>query len=198
MTVDVRKATLPKLVDMARDVRRDVAARFGHLTEAQLNWKPTPQDWSVGQCFDHILTSNDLYFDTFDAVLRGTKETRFLERVPVLPGLYGRFLIEALRPAAARKMPTSPNFYPTQSAVDPGIIDRFLAQQDHLMATLEALARADVDLGRVTMTSPASSVVTYSVLDGCRIIVIHEQHHIGQIQRLLDWPAFPRAQAALP
>lgn len=191
MPIDVRKATLPELADMARDVRRDVAARFGGLTETQLNWKPTPNDWSVGQCFDHILTSNALYFDTFEAALGGTKATRLLERVPVLPSLYSRFLIEALRPEAARKMPTTPNFYPTQSAVDPTIIDRFLAQQDRLITTFEALTQ--VDAARITMTSPAASVVTYSVLDGCRIIVVHEQHHIGQIQRLLDWPAFPRA-----
>ena len=191
MPIDVRKATLPQLVEMARDVGREVAARFGGLTAAQLNWKPTPNDWSVGQCFDHIITSNGLYFDTFEAVLRGTKATRFLERVPVLPSLYSRFLIETLRPEAARKMPTTPNFYPTQSAVDPSIIDGFLAQQDRLIAAFEALTR--VDVARITMTSPASSVVTYSVLDGCRIIIVHEQHHIGQIQRLLDWPAFPRA-----
>lgn len=191
MAIDVRKATLPQLAAMARDVGHEVAGRFGGLSAAQLNWKPTPKDWSVGQCFDHILTSNAAYVVTFEAVLRGEKRTRLLERVPILPGLSGRVLIEALRPEAARKVPTTPNLYPTQSAVDPGIIDRFLWQQDQIIALMEGLTR--VDTGRITMTSPVSSVVTYSVLDGCRIIVVHEQHHIGQIQRLLDWPAFPRA-----
>ena len=65
-----------------------------HLTPSQLNWKPSPERWSVAQCFDHLLTSNKGYFPIIDNVLAGHKRT-FWQSMPVLPGLMGKLLIKS-------------------------------------------------------------------------------------------------------
>ncbi len=47
---------------------------------------------------------------------------------------------------------------------------------------------------RAIMTSPFISVVTYSVLDGCRLVLAHDRRHIEQARRMVGLPAFPCAR----
>src|SRR4030095_3234946 len=94
-------------------VSEDVNASFGKLTAEQLNWKPSPESWSVGQCLDHLITTNRSYFRGFDEVINGSKVTRFMERLPVLPRLFGNLLVKSLDPDAARKLKAPPAFQPS-------------------------------------------------------------------------------------
>jgi len=43
---------------------------------------------------------------------------------------------------------------------------------------------------RVIMTSPFVSFITYSVLDGARLILAHDHRHIQQADRVLQLPGF--------
>jgi hypothetical protein len=52
-------------------------------------------------------------------------------------------------------------------------------------------ASRDLDLERITITSPVHAVVTYSLQDACRIIVVHEQNHFVQATRVMESPGFP-------
>ncbi len=36
-----------------------------------------------------------------------------------------------------------------------------------------------------------SRLVTYSLMDAYRIIVVHEQNHFVQAKRVMEWPGFP-------
>jgi hypothetical protein len=37
------------------------AALATELTLDQLNWKPVPGQWSVGQCLEHLAVTNEIY-----------------------------------------------------------------------------------------------------------------------------------------
>ena len=43
------------------------------------------------------------------------------------------------------------------------------------------------------MTSPFLGIVTYSVLDGWRLIVAHERRHVAQAKRVMGSAGFPGA-----
>ena len=58
---------------------------FGGLNGTQLNWKPNPDKWSVGQCLDHLIVSNSQYFPIFDEILSGKKTARFGKKYPCCP-----------------------------------------------------------------------------------------------------------------
>ncbi len=47
------------------------------------------------------------------------------------------------------------------------------------------------DARRIIMVSPFVSFITYSVLDGCRLIVAHERRHFEQARRVTREPEFP-------
>jgi hypothetical protein len=180
---------LGELIESIRTIAVDVRSSFGELSATQLNWKPSAERWSVAQCFDHLITSNQGYLPIIEQVRGGTKKTRFLERLPVLPGLAGKLLIKSLDPASTRKLKAPKNFQPAQSNISASVIDDFVAQQDKIVEGMKSTSH--LELEQIVITSPAASFVTYSLLDAYRIIVVHEQRHFQQAQRVTAEPTFP-------
>ena len=182
---------LDELIRDAGTIVENARASFGSLSSTQLNWKPSAERWSIAQCFDHLINTNKGYFPVIESVRTGTKKTTFWERLPVLPGLVGRLLIKSLDPASTRKIKAPKRFEPAQSNISPSIIDDFAAQQDKIIAGMNATSH--LDLEKIVITSPAVSagVVTYSLMDAYRIIVVHELRHFQQAQRVMGESAFP-------
>ena len=69
---------LSALVFAANAITDETLAGFGDLTAQQLNWKPSADQWSVAQCFDHLVTANESFFPIFERVLSG--EDRNMKR----------------------------------------------------------------------------------------------------------------------
>ena len=182
---------LDTLIENARTIAEDARSSFGGLSAAQLNWKPSAERWSIAQCFDHLITSHSGYLPIIESVRSGTKKTRILERLPVLPGLAGKLLIKSLDPASTRKIKAPKNFEPAESNISASVIDDFVAQQDKIIEGMKSTR--DLVLERIVITSPAVSVVTYSLMDAYRIIVVHEQRHLQQAKRVAAEPGFVAA-----
>jgi hypothetical protein len=180
---------LDNLVSEVRMITDDARASFGKLSAEQLNWKPKAERWSVAQCFDHLLTSNKGYLPIIESVRSGQRKTRFLERLPVLPGLAGKLLIKSLDPASTRKIKAPKNFEPAESNISPSVIDDFAAQQEQVIEGMRSTGH--LDLEKIVITSPAVSAVTYSLMDAYRIIVVHEQRHLQQAKRVTAEHGFP-------
>ena len=81
---------LSALVSEAKKIAQDTHAVFAHLSGRQLNWKPGADQWSIAQCFDHLMTANGAYFPIFDKVLSGEKENTFWESLHVAACLLGK------------------------------------------------------------------------------------------------------------
>lgn len=182
------QAELPELIAEANLVATRAKSEFGNLTTSQLNWKPSEDRWSVGQCFDHLLNSNKGYLPAIDGVLAGKKRT-LLERLPVLPGLAGKLLIKSLDPASTRKVKAPKNFEPAQSNISGTVIDDFVDQQRRIVEKMKATEH--LDLEKIIITSPAVAAVTYSLMDAYRVIVVHEHRHFQQAKRVTEESGFP-------
>jgi hypothetical protein len=186
--MNAQKADLANLIAAANKIANEAKSTFGHLSPVQLNWKPSSDRWSVAQCFDHLLTSNEGYLPIVDSVLAGRKQT-FWERMPVLPGLAGKLLIKSLDPANTRKIKAPKRFEPSQSDIKSSVIADFVDQQGRLVEKMKSTEH--LDLEKVVITSPALAAITYSLMDAYRIIVVHEQRHFQQAQRVMEESAFP-------
>jgi len=182
------KSDLSALITQVGAIATDTKNVFGQLTVAQLNWKPSAERWSVAQCFDHLLNSNKGYFPMVDSVLAGQKRT-IMQRVPLLPGLWGSLLIKSLDPSSTRKLKAPKSFQPAQSDITGAVIDDFVDQQVRIAEKMKATEH--LDLERIIITSPALSLVTYSLMDAYRIIVVHEQRHFQQAKRITEETGFP-------
>src|SRR5687767_5393610 len=104
--------------------------------------------------------------------------------------MWGQMLIKSVSPDGTRMQKAPKILAPTNSAVDAGIIPRFIDQQERVVSYLNTITAVDAD--KVIITSPVVRVITYSLLDACRVIVAHEQRHIAQARRVAQLPEFPK------
>ena len=181
--------SLDSLINQADTIAGDADKVFGGLSKEQLNWKPGAERWSVAQCFDHLITTNSGYLPIIDDVLKGQKKSSVWQKLPFFPGIWGKLLIKSLDPAQTRKIKAPKRFQPAQSDVSGSIIHDFAAQQRQLIEKMKATE--NLDLERIVITSPAASLVTYSLMDAYRIIVVHERRHFQQAQRVTEETGFP-------
>src|SRR6185369_14541993 len=186
--MDYLTAKLLALITEANNIAAEAKSTFGRLTPTQLNWKPSAERWSVAQCFDHLLTSNKDYFPRIDGVIAGIKPT-FWQRMPVLPGLAAKLLIKSLDPNSTRKIKAPQKFQPAQSDISPSVIEDFVDQQARMVEKMKSTEH--LDLEKIVITSPVAAVVTYSLMDAYRIIVVHEARHFQQAKRVTEESAFP-------
>ncbi len=173
-------------------VADDARKAFGNLSTEQINWKPSAESWSVGQCFDHLITVNSLYFPLFERLEKGLFSPSVWEKYSPLSGFFGRFLIKSLSPENQKKMKTTAKAMPSNSEIDGRIIDLFGDHQKELIGRLQKIP-GDVDSSKTIITSPLAKFVTYSLRDTFTIITVHERRHFGQAKRVTDTEGFPSA-----
>jgi hypothetical protein len=189
MTYDLRDSDLSTVLAEGRLVAEETNRAFGQLSAEQINWKLSATEWSIGQCFDHLIVSNRPFFTIVEEVRQGSRRRRVWERMPLLPRVFGGVLIRTLRADSGRKVKARAAFYPSSSHLAPGIVADFLEQQQRLLCLMESTRGLALDT--ITITSPVVPLITYSLMDAYRIIVVHEQNHFVQARRVLESPGFP-------
>src|SRR5262245_44630456 len=189
MNYNLQGSDLPTVLSEGRLLADETKRAFSCLSAEQINWKPSAGEWSIGQCFDHLILSNRPYFQIFEEILGGRRRQGVWERMPMLPRFFGRLLIKMLRPDSGRKAKARPALSASTGPIAPGIISSFLEQQGRLLHLMEATRGLDFD--GITITSPVIRFVTYSLMDAYRIIVVHEQNHFVQARQVMRAPGFP-------
>jgi hypothetical protein len=186
--MDYTTLTLADIRTALEGAARDAAESFGNLDARQINWRPDTTRWSVAQCLEHLLRANRLMLAAAEDALNARAPRSLWQRLPVWPGLLGRMLIRSQAPEATRKFTAPSTAQPAASDIAADIIQRFVEQH---RAMVEWVGELDEGAARTIMTSPFIRVVTYSVLDGCRVIVAHDHRHLQQARRVTQAPGFP-------
>jgi len=173
-------------------VARDADDTFGRLTVRQLNWRPAADRWSVAQCFQHLVTANDLMIKSAKDALERPQKSLW-QRVPLLPAAMGWAMIRSQAPGAKGKYTAPTKAQPTTSDVPGDIIPRFVDQHRDVAEWLQRLD--ETRLRRVVMVSPFVSAIAYSVLDGLRLLFAHDRRHFEQARRVTQAAGFPGSPA---
>ena len=173
------------------ETAREAQAVFGGLDAGQLNWRQDETRWSVAQCFEHLLAANRLMMQAADEALLGKRPPTFWQRLPGVPGILGRALIRSQAPTAARRFKAPATSRPAASDIAPDVIQRFVDQ--HRDAVARAASLDERRAAKAIMTSPFARVITYSVLDGWRLMFAHDRRHFEQARRVMTLPKFPGA-----
>jgi hypothetical protein len=113
------------------------------------------------------------------------------QRLPVLPGVLGRMMVRSQAPGAGGKFTAPSKARPAPSDIGADIIQRFVEQHRSAVARVQALDERNA--ARVIMTSPFIRVVTYSVLDGWRLVFAHDRRHFEQARGVTLLPGFPKS-----
>jgi DinB superfamily len=181
---------LAEIVGQLGAIADDARKVFGGLTAEQVNWKPSPEQWSVGQCFDHLIKTNERFAALLEEIGRGARRSGAWERWSPLSGFFGKMVLKAVAPEAKRKFKAPRSTQPSASEVDARIVEKFVAHQGRLANLMKATE--GVDLRKTKVASPIAGFVTYSLLDAYRITTAHERRHFEQARRVTEAAGFPR------
>src|SRR6185295_11944976 len=124
---------VPKLIDEAHAIAKDAQKNFGRLSKEQLNWKPNADQWSVAQCFEHLIVINSSYFPRMEKIANGEYKPSLQERLPLLPRFFGSMIHKVVQPQAKRKFKADARFQPANSAIGGDIIAKFKAHQEDVI-----------------------------------------------------------------
>lgn len=164
-----------------QEITREYRAAFGGLSAEQLNWKPSPDIWSVGQGIDHVMVTNATYFPALEALRSGTYRPHFNARFAFLAGFFGKMILGSVQPEAKRKQKTFPPFEPSQSTVQTDILAKFEVHQARLA---REIADSQGLLERV-VSSPANRAIVLRVDKVFDILIAHERRHLQQAKSVV-------------
>ena len=188
MAIAVSGNELADLLGELQAIAADAEKTFGRLTGDQLNWKPDAEQWSIGECFDHLITANRSYYPAIEKAIAGDRGRTFWERLPLLPGFFGKVLLKSVQPDAGRKLKAPSVFKPASSRISGSLIRDFVAHQGELIGLISRTS--GLDPGKIIITSPVAAFITYSLMDAYRVLVAHEKRHFLQAKRVMDTGGF--------
>lgn len=150
------------------------------LTPEQLNWKPSPGEWSVGQCLDHLCVANDVYIPAMTTALEGQPAGTAAE---ITPGFFGRWFIRNyIEPSDKSKRSPAPKKIAPASQVLPAVVERFAAGNKKARDLVRSAAKHDVN--RVRFKNPFINGVRFTVGTGLEILTRHQRRHLLQAERV--------------
>lgn len=179
---------LHNIIDELTEIGQKAEFTFGDLTPEQINWKPSAESWSIGQCFEHLIKSNELYFADFERIAKGDRKNSFLENFSPFSRFFGKFIANSLK-KDSQKVKTIPDAVPP-SKIEADIIEKFAKHQAELIEKIGQMKNADWNKTR--LTSPFLKVATYNLNDTFQIIIEHERRHFRQAERVLESETSPK------
>ncbi len=161
------------------------------LTEIQLNWKPSAEEWSIAQCLEHLTVATNEFEKYFEATLNQARKKWPLTSSPrYRPSRVGGWLAKQVSPEAPRKV-TAPKIFRPDSSNITEALEKFVNQQARFLEFVRE--SAGIDYNKARLRSPVTPLIRYSLADAFVITVVHGQRHLAQARRVREMPEFPNA-----
>ena len=179
-----------EIISEIKQISSDAQQTFGNLSAEQLNFKPSAKSWSIAQCFEHLIVTNNLYFPNIQKVIDGTHHNNFFSKIPFGVDLIGALMKNSLNPNQKRKMKTFKVFEPAKSDIPIKIIDDFAENNCKLISMIEAVK--DFDIHKIKIAEPLSIALNLRLDAAFEILAMHEKRHFNQAKRVLEMQNFPK------
>jgi hypothetical protein len=177
------------LISELEKISENARKTFGRLSPAQINWRAAAESWSVGQCFEHLIKTNELFYGELEKIAGGNRKNSFWENWSPFTSLGGKFLVNSLKKDERKFKTPTPKIVPP-SEIDANIIELFAAHQAELIEKIRRTENAD--WRKTVITSPFVKVMTYNLADGFQVVVEHEKRHFRQAERVMQSQGFPQ------
>lgn len=166
------------------DVYKD-AKEFLDLSYNQLNWRPSEKQWSVGECFEHLIRTNKEYIPEYRKYSPSDYEYKHRE---FKHSFIGKLLCNSVKPENKRRTKTKAAFDPAGSDIKESVVKDFLHQSNEIV---ELISKIEISRLKVTIRSPFSRYIRYSIGDSLMIMGYHNLRHLQQAKRLTQSKEFP-------
>ena len=158
-----------------------VAKNFKQLSLDVLNFKETPEKWSILECLEHLNRYGDYYLPELEKAIMSGKTSG--DKLIFKSGVLGNYFANLMKVKDGRiiKMRTPSDKNPSGSALTPITIERFIEQQDRLTSLLGQARK--VDLTRTKVPISLAKFLKLRAGDTFRFLVYHIERHIIQAEK---------------
>ena len=157
-------------------------------SEDQLKWTPNDESWCIAQIVEHMRIVNDNYLKAAADVIRG-RRPREPDGQEYSPNRFGQRFIEAVGPDGNFSMPVHKKFEPRMESLPRDVTTLFLDQ----LAGVDVIITESIgaDLMKTKVKSPVSRLLRFQLGDVFKIILVHNDRHLRQIDRLQRISGYP-------
>ncbi len=150
------------------------------LTEAQLNFKPDADKWSVLQCVEHLNRYSGYYLKIMADKLskaneKGAEEVKY--------SWFGKMSIKSIHPDNRKKSKTLGRLNPTESEVNRQILQDFIVHQKNLLSLLQKAEKYSVN--SIKIPADVFKLLKLRLGECFEFVIVHQQRHILQIKEVL-------------
>ena len=162
----------------------DFINSFSVLSEEDLNWKSSPDVWSIAENIDHLITLNKTYFPVLANLNKGNYKLPFIARFGFVVTFFGNMILKSVQPDRKIKTKTFAIWKPSKSSYKKSILGRFEEHQSRLKQ--EILMVEDRIKENAVISSPANKNIVYKLETAFDIIVTHEKRHFEQANEVYE------------
>jgi len=159
-------------------------SKYTKLTNKQLNTKPAPDKWSIGECLQHLICYGNFYLAAMEEALANHKGSESKDSFK--PGFFGNKFSEMLRyKEKGMKKMKSPNIESlTFATVELNVIEVFLKQQQQHLNILNRTKELNIE--KVKVSIALTKLIKTKIGDTLRFTIYHNQRHIVQAEKVYE------------
>lgn len=178
---------ISKWSDTFNEQLKYMYALTNRLSSQQFNFSPGAEQWSVGECIEHLNLSMRAYLNLMKPVIG---RTNLKAKGDYAPGtMMGRLMLRALR-KPGRRYPAPRSFIPAHRELDPDKVrDTFEKEIRRLQQSLEN--SYGLALGKVKMPWPVFRIIKISLAQAFKLQIIHNERHFKQAEKVIQSENFP-------
>jgi hypothetical protein len=170
------------------EIQQRAQSVLGDLSEDQLNWKPAPARWSVGECVLHMLETNVGYSRAIEEKMGEARAKGKLSTGPFRYGWFSRWFVGLVEPPVKRRLPAPKTFVPPPRPAKTGDVQRFVESVDRIAEMNRAANGLDL---RVKIASPATKLVRLELGMALKLLGAHTLRHLLQAEAVTKEAGFP-------
>ena len=165
-----------------QDISQIIYEEFSALNSEQLNFKVNTNEWSIAQCLDHLIVSNEKYFPVLQKIQAKNYTMTFWERNNPFSKKIGRQMIQNLGPVVRKKYVSPKIFQPGKSNIRISIVSDFVQHQNKLIDLIKVISNEQYS--KLKISSPVAALITFSIADLIQLLFAHEQRHLEQMRKV--------------
>jgi len=170
-------------INLLKETEKAVVKSVAGLSEAQLNFKPAPDKWSVEDCVKHIATTEQGLWQMTNGTIQAAANPEKRADVKATDEQVVQ-MIESRE----KKVKTAPAMEP-QNTPYKSLAEALESFKTDRAKLIEYVKKTDADLRNHVVTMPFASFDSYQMI---LFIAAHSNRHTKQIEEVKADPNFPK------
>ncbi|MDZ7715984.1 MAG: DinB family protein [Balneolaceae bacterium] len=161
---------------------------FRRIDETIFSLKPGKDQWSIGECYSHLIQTGNLYLEKVTQGMEMGNPGESQPENPLSLRLHMKWFVQYLEPPISVKSKAPGAFHPQNGSAikKEEIVQDFLDQQNAFLKHLKTAQKNHIDLSSIKVSNPLLSFVGMTVAECIAVTEAHTRRHMEQAKRVFD------------